>query len=173
MSSRQYPRTITALFRQCSEAIEVYQWLRKHGYHDGQINVLLSDRTQKEFHDAAHDDHLENKIVSVPGAEGHGAVGVIAGAALFAVAGAVLASLGFLAGEPYLAALAGGGVGAMVGGLVGGLIGYGFPDRSAREYDQALKEGGVAIGVTPRHDRDAVEVLNEFRRHHGEHIIAA
>jgi hypothetical protein len=160
------------LFRQTSEAVEVYRWLRQHGYSDGQINVLLSDHTQKEFHDAAHDDHVEDKLISPTGAEGHGAFGVIAGAVLFALLGAVIASLGFMASEPLLAALAGGGVGAMVGGLLGGLLGYGFPDGSAREYGQALKEGGVAIGVTPKHDRDAELVLDEFRRHHGEHIIA-
>src|SRR4051812_4451994 len=104
MSTRHHPRTITALFRRCSEAVEVYHWLRRHGYNDGQISVLLSDRTQKEFHDAAHDDHVENKVISADGAEAHGALGVLAGAGLFAVVGAGLAGLGFVAGDPQLAA---------------------------------------------------------------------
>src|SRR5689334_5805723 len=103
MSARHHTRSITALFRQCNEAVEVYQWLRQHGYRDGQISVLLSDRTQKQFHDAAHDDHVEDKVISATGAEAHGAMGVVAGAGLFAVLGAGLTSLGVVATDPQLA----------------------------------------------------------------------
>jgi uncharacterized membrane protein len=74
---------------------------------------------------------------------------------------------------PLAAAFAGGGAGAVAGGLIGGLVGYGIPESNAKAYEEALRNGGVAIGVIPRDSEDASIIKDEFERLHGENIISA
>jgi hypothetical protein len=72
---------------------------------------------------------------------------------------------------PVVAALMGGGAGAVAGGVIGGLIGLGIPESNARAYEKALKEGGIVIGVTPRNTKSASAIKDKFRDLHGESVL--
>lgn len=164
---------ITALFRSVDDAVSAYQWLRALGFEEGQISVLLSDCSRDAFEAGVRRHHLESNLTSSTQAEASGAAGIAVGAGLFALAGVALSGLGLVVAGPLVAALAGGGVGAMVGPLVAGLVGYGFPEESAHAYEQALKQGGVALGVTPRDAEQARLVTEQFQALRGEHLITA
>jgi uncharacterized membrane protein len=171
MAEARPGKRITALFRNVSDAVSAYEWLRGSGFQEGEISVMLSEKTRDAFHEGVRNNRIESNRDSAPQAEASGAVGVAAGAGLFALAGATLAGLGLVVAGPLVAALAGGAVGAMVGGLAGGLIGYGFPEESARAYERALKDGAVALDVLPRNEEEAGRVARQFQALRGEHIL--
>jgi hypothetical protein len=171
MAKTGITRQDTAVFPNVNDAVAAYRWLRARGYAESEISVLLSERSRDAFQAALGTPHVESDRDSAPKAEASGAAGVAVGAGLFALAGLSLSGLGVLAAGPLIAALAGGGVGAMVGGLVGGLVGFGFPEESAKAYERALQEGGVALGVLPRNEEDERLVVEQFRRLRGENIL--
>lgn len=170
-------RMLTAVFRNQTEAIEVYHWLRKHGYCLEEIHVLLSERTKQRFHDSEHDDNIELKERDLEGSGKRGLMGTAMGALVVSLCGGVtsllLSELGLLSVNPFPAALAGLGAGAMFGGLAGGLIGYGFPDVAGKEYEKFLRDGAIAIGVKPHNTLDRHLIKTEFEKLHGEKILVA
>jgi len=170
-------RMLTALFRNQTEAIEGYHWLRKHGYSLEEIHVLLSERTKQRFHDSEHDDNVELKENDLEGCGKRGLMGTAVGALVISLCGGatslLLSELGLLSVSPLPAVLAGLGAGAMFGGLAGGLIGYGFPDRAGKEYEKFVHDGAIAIGVKPHNSRDQQLIKTEFEKLHGEKILMA
>ena len=84
----------------------------------------------------------------------------------------LIPGIGWVAG-PIAAALAGGGAGAVTGGLIGGLIGFGIPESNARAYEEALRDGGIAIGVTPHNSTDASKIKEKFKELKGENVVTA
>ena len=73
---------------------------------------------------------------------------------------------------PIAAALAGAGGGGAAGTLIGALVGAGIPERRAKKCESDIKEGGVVLGVRPHNTEDARHFQDEWKRHHGERIIA-
>jgi hypothetical protein len=96
------------------------------------------------------------------------------GATLAAVAaiGTTLAipPLGLIVAGPVAAALAGGGAGAVTGGLIGALVGAGMTEPNARSYAEALRSGGVVIGVVPHNADEAEEIETTFRELNGSNV---
>ena len=70
----------------------------------------------------------------------------------------------------FRSALAGGGAGAVTGGLIGGLVGLGIPESNAKAYEEALRHGGVAVGVIPRSSDHASEIQRRFEELSGENV---
>ena len=68
------------------------------------------------------------------------------------------------------AALAGGGAGAVTGGLIGALVGMGIPESNSEAYQEALRSGGVVLGVVPHNDDDADAIKEDFQNLKGENI---
>lgn len=102
-----------------------------------------------------------------------GSIGTMVGATLAAIAAVgtslVIPGLNLIVAGPVLAALAGGGAGAVTGGLVGGLVGLGIPKQDAEVYNKALLEGGVVMGVrTEASDADDIQEL--MIAHAGEQV---
>jgi hypothetical protein len=58
----------------------------------------------------------------------------------------------------------------VTGGLIGALVGMGIPEPNARAYQEALREGGVIIGVVPKDDDDVARLKQYFEDMHGESI---
>jgi hypothetical protein len=104
-----------------------------------------------------------------------GAIGTAVGAAVAAVAAIgttlLLPGLGLVVAGPLAAALAGGGAGAVASGVIGGLVGLGLPESNARAYEQALREGGIILGVVPHESEDAFLIKGKFQDLGGENII--
>jgi predicted phage tail protein len=168
-------KMVVAVFRDRSHANHVYSWLRERGYTTDEINVLMSDQTRMAY---ADNEEAEELVTSgTHAAEGvatGGAIGTAVGAlAVIAAisAGVAIPGLGVLAAGPILAAFAGAGAGAVAGGLIGGLVGLGIPESNATAYEQALKDGGVVIGVTPHSEGDADHIRDCFEKHQGENVI--
>ena len=158
---------ITRSFKDRDSAERAYQTLSARGYSSQDIHVIMSDDTRKRhFTDDVAKTDLGNKALE--GAGVGGAVGGAVGATILAViaAGAALTvpGLGLVIAGPLAGALAGGATGAAAGGLLGLLVGAGIPEDRAKIHERDLKEGGIVIGVKPRHDDDARYFENEWSK---------
>lgn len=167
MSHLVQNRMVHALFHHYRDAARAYRWLQQHGHSKNDISLLMTDEIAPRFHAIVNDDKVEDKVVTPPGSYTSSVVGASVGAGLMATVGA---GLGFLAGGPLGAALAATIPGAMVGGLVGGLVGYGFPEDTAREYDDAIHDGGVVIGVTLENPAELEELELQLTRMGGTEV---
>jgi len=170
-------KMITAVFRDRYDAIEAFDWLRVQGYTQDQISVLMSDQTRLTYKNDADAGKIERGSKMAEGAATGGAIGTAVGAGLAALAAIgtslVLPGIGLIVAGPLAAAFAGGGAGAVAGGLIGGLVGYGIPESNAKAYEEALRAGGVAIGVIPRNSEEASSIKKHFEQLRGENIISA
>jgi hypothetical protein len=168
-------KMVTGVFRDRVNSQNVYEWLRNRGYTAQEINVMMSESTRSSY--AAEDEREERIRSGSAAAEGVGVGGAI-GTAVGATLGAVLAigtslaipGLGLVVAGPLAAAFAGGGAGAVAGGIIGGLVGLGIPEPNARAYQEALREGGVVIGVVPHNSEEVNTIEQYFEDHHGENI---
>jgi hypothetical protein len=173
MAERDKQRLVTAVFRDRTQANRVYSWLRDRGYSSDEINVLMSDRTRAAYHD--DDEMVSSSSHAAEGMATGGAIGTAVGATLAAIAAigtsVLVPGLNLIVAGPLLAAFAGAGAGAVAGGVIGGLIGLGIPESNARAYEQALRDGGVVIGVHPHNNDDSSKIREEFEKHHGENVV--
>ena len=160
---------VSALFPNFRDAALAYRWLQTEGYSKNDISLLMSDETAPRFHAIVNDDRVEDKVVTPAGSNATGAIGASIGAG---VAATLAAGIGLLAGGPLGAAIAASIPGAMVGGLVGGLVGYGFPEDTAHQYDAAIKEGGVVIGVNLDSPEMQEYVQNHFMSFNGRNVVS-
>jgi hypothetical protein len=169
------PKMVTAVFRARTNAQAAYDLLRNHGFPDKDINVLMSDKTRAEY--LAARTNAEGKVepgtMAVEGLGVGGAIGTAVGAGVAAVAAigtlVLVPGIGWVAG-PLAAAFAGGGAGAVAGGVVGALVGLGIPEDNAEAYHEALREGGVVLGVVPRSADEAEKLEQEFKDLQGEDV---
>jgi len=167
---------LTAVFRDRYRANEALDWLRNRGYTNNDISILMSNQTQQLIREDSDNASLHEKGSKVStGIASGGAIGTVVGASLAAIAAIgtslVLPGIGLVVAGPLAAAFAGGGAGAITGGLIGGLVGYGIPESNAKAYEEALQNGGVAIGVVPRNNDEASVIEDQFENLHGENII--
>ena len=176
-----HQKMVTAVFRDRYDSERAFDYLRAKGYADSEINVLMSDKTRMTFYpDSTQKTKETRHKAGNQAAEGMGiggAVGTAVGAALGAVIaiGTTLAvpltgGASLIVAGPIVAALAGGGAGAVTGGIIGGLVGAGMTEQNARAYDEALRNGGVALGVIPHNDDDADDIKTRFEEYNGENV---
>jgi hypothetical protein len=167
---------LTAVFRDRVNAQNAYQSLIGRGYTSNEINVLMSDATRSSY--LAEGERGEGKITAgthaTEGMGVGGAIGTAVGATIAAVAAIgtslLIPGLGIVVAGPIAAALAGGGAGAVAGGAIGALVGLGIPESNAKAYHEALRDGGVVIGVVPRSGEDADRIKKDFQEFNGENI---
>jgi hypothetical protein len=167
-------KMVTAVFRDPVNAQRAHDSLRKRGYSDSEINVLMSDKTRSTYFSGAEPGTIKAGTMATEGLGVGGAIGTAVGATIAAIVAAVgtnlaLPGIGLVIAGPLAAAFAGGGAGAVAGGLIGALVGLGIPEENANAYHEALREGGVVIGVTP-HGSDAGAIAKEFRELHGDNV---
>ena len=169
-------KMVTAVFRDPVNAQRAHDALRKRGYADTEINVLMSDKTRSTYFSGEEPGSIKPGTMATEGMGVGGAIGTAVGAtlaALLTTAGVI--AIPFTGGTslvlagPLFAALAGGGAGAVAGGVLGALVGAGIPEENAKAYHEALREGGVVIGVVPHND-DAKAIEKEFRELKGDDV---
>ena len=169
-------KMVTAVFRNRVDAQNACEALADHGYASSEINVLMSDATRSAYYPPERRGaSAAAGNLGMEGAGVGGAIGTAVGATLAAVAatvgaGIAIPGLGLFIAGPVVAALAGGGAGAVAGGLIGGLIGLGIPEPDATAYLDALRNGGVVVGVVPHNADDADRIKQDFIDHHGENV---
>jgi len=172
-------KIVSAVFRDRLDAERAFDYLHAKGYTDNEINVLMSDRTRSTYYPAGTKE--ENKLsagtMATEGMGVGGAIGTAVGATIAALLaiGTTLAipltgGASLLVAGPLAAALAGGGAGAVTGGLIGALVGAGITEQNAQAYDEALRNGGVVLGVTPRTDEHADDIEAKFKEYNGENV---
>jgi len=165
MATKQ--KMLTGVFRDRSTASETYTWLLQRGYRADELNVLMTERTRATFGSKHEEGRIKAGTKTVEGMATGGVVGtaVGAGAAALAAIGTsiVVPGLGWVVAGPLFGALAGGSAGAVAGGAIGALIGLGISESNATAYEEALRNGGVVIGVVPRNSDDA-DAIEKIRR---------
>ena len=170
-------KMLTAVFRDRLAADRAYEWLQDMGYASSEINVLMSDRTRTFYAKQEEEGRIKSSSLASAGAATGGAIGTAVGATLGAIAaiGTSIAvpGLGLVVAGPLLAAFAGGGAGAVTGGLIGGLVGLGISEPNAKAYEEALRNGGVVIGVVPRTSDDGKAIQKYFEEHNADNIVYA
>jgi hypothetical protein len=158
-------RMITGSFRDQEAADRAYSALRKKGYTDQEIHVMMSDDTRKRL--AGKDVKIEHGSKAAEGAGVGGALGGAIGATIVGIAAAsstvVIPGIGLALAGPLAGALAGGAAGAAAGGLVGTLVGMGIPEEQAKVYEKDIKHGSIVLGVKPKRPEDADYFENEWR----------
>ena len=170
-------KMLTGVFRDRAEANHVYSWLLSRGYRPDEINVLMTERTRAAFTSDQEEGQIKAGTKVVEGMATGGAVGTLVGAGAAAIAAIgtaiIVPGLGWVVAGPIFAALAGGGAGAVAGGALGALVGLGISESNASAYEEALRNGGVVIGVVPRtaNDRDAIE--KKFDEEHADNVVFA
>jgi len=172
MANTNKKKMVTAVFRDRVNAQAAYDWLINRGYSSSEVNVLMSDTTRSTYFPGESGDRLEAKTHATEGMGIGGAIGTAVGATLAAVmaigTSILVPGLGLAIAGPVAAALAGGGAGAVTGGLIGALVGMGIPESNAKAYEEALRDGGVVLGVAPHTDEDADQIQKHFESLHGE-----
>jgi hypothetical protein len=167
-------KMVTAVFRDPVNAQRAHDALRRRGYTDTEINVLMSDKTRSTYFSGEEPGSIKAGTMATEGMGVGGAIGTALGAAVAAIAAIgsnlFLPGLGLVVAGPLAAAFAGGGAGAVAGGLIGALVGAGIPEENAKAYHEALREGGVVIGVVPHNKDDANAVEKEFRELKGDDV---
>lgn len=165
-------RTISALFRNRTDAENAFQALLDLGYSRDDISVLMSEESRRTYYGTTADTELGTKA-----AEGTGvgaAVGGTVGAVLAAIAAVgtsiALPGLGLIVAGPLAAALVGAGAGGITGGLIGALVGSGIPEERAREYETGIRSGGIVLSVRARgaSSADEDEIERVFTSNNGE-----
>src|SRR6516162_8814343 len=131
-------KMVTAVFRDPVNAQRAHDALRRRGYTDTEINVLMSDKTRSTYFSGEEPGTIKAGTKAAEGMGVGGAIGTAVGATIAAVAfigsNIFVPGLGFVVAGPLAAALAGGGAGAVAGGLVGALIGAGITEENANAY---------------------------------------
>lgn len=165
-------RLVTGLFRDRDSAERAYSSLSERGYSKDDVTLMMSDDTRRT-HFADTGTELGSKAAEGAGV-GAGIGGTI-GAVLAGIAAVgttlVLPGIGLVVAGPIAAALAGAGAGGLAGGLVGALVGAGIPEERVVHYEEAIKGGGILMGVTPRSAEDAALIERSWTDSAGEHII--
>ena len=161
---------VTKTFHDRESAERAYQDVQARGYSKDDIHVIMTDETRDRMypdkeHAHHHHDRGDHALkgagvgAGVGGAIGAVALGVIAAASSVAVPG-----LGLVIAGPLAGAAAGAAAGATAGGITGALVGAGLPEDRARVHEKEVKEGGVVIGVRPKHVEDARYFESEWQR---------
>jgi hypothetical protein len=170
-------KMLTAIFRDRREASRVYNWLLDHGYRPDEVNVLMSEQTRVAYRSDREEGPIKAGSKAAEGAAVGGAVGTAVGAAAAAIAAigtsVVVPGLGWVVAGPIFGALAGGSVGAVGGGTIGALIGLGISESNAAAYEEALRNGGVVIGVVPHNKEDAEAIEKKFEDQHADNLVYA
>ena len=153
--------TTTGLYKSSIDALHAIQLLEEAGVAAADISLVASS---EDLADTVSDEpHSKAPGGFAIGAAGGGTLGAIVagiGAAGSLATGG--ASLGLLLAGPIATALMGAGAGAAAGSVIGGMIGAAIPETDLKFYENAIKEGGVLIGVkTDDESRDRVKATLE------------
>ena len=163
---------ITGTFSDQDAAERAYTDLRKKGYTEKDVHVLMSEDTRKHLR-GADQLKLEHGNKALEGAGAGGAIGGVVGATILGIMAAAsnvaIPGIGLVVAGPLAGALIGGGAGAAAGGLAGTFVGMGIPEDRAKEFEQDVKKGSIVMGVNPRNEEDARYFENEWRNT-GEHV---
>lgn len=173
-SSSSERRMVTGLFADGDAAERAYAACVERGYEIGEVNVLMSEDTRRQF--LTDDSPLSTELARKKAEGGElggptgGRVGILV--TVFAAVGAALAvpALGFVVAGPIAVALAGAGAAGLAAGFIGMLGDWGIPEERVRGYEAGIGNGGILMMVEPRSDEDARAIEGEWQTIGGRDI---
>ena len=147
-------RFVTALFRSPDAAERAYRAAVALGYEDKDINLVVSDETRDRLLvDAKHPNLQSNAAESAgkpaKGADLGGPTGGTFGtiAPVIAAVGTAVLVPGLVFAGPIAIALTAAGAVGVAGGLIGALKDWGVPQDRVRDYETAVRDGSILLGV--------------------------
>jgi hypothetical protein len=170
--AQQDSRLMTGVFRDRASAERAYGSLTTRGYTKDDVNLLMSKDARDRYFPR---DEVAKTELGSKAAEGAG-LGAVTGGGLGAVLAGLAASGIAVPGLPIIAmgtvaaALTGAATGGGIGAIIGALVGSGIPEERARHYDEAVRNGGIVMGVTPRTREDAEYLEREWKACGGEQL---
>jgi hypothetical protein len=171
---------VTGLFTSKESAEHAYRSATRLGYENSDIDVLMSEETRNRYFSAGHDTKTDlssnatkdaagdGKFANDLGGPAGGTIGTIAPALAGVGTLLLVPVLGVLAAGPIAVALSAAGAVGLAGALMGALTKWGIPERRIEEYEQGIREGGILLGVKPRSDEDASNLVREWQASGGE-----
>lgn len=173
-------RMVTGLFTNKESAERGYASATRLGYENTDIDVLMSEETRNRYFSSGHYTKTELSSNATKDAakngisadELGGPVGGTIGTIAPALAGVgtllLVPVLGVLAAGPIAVALTAAGAVGLAGALIGALTKWGIPSQRIEEYEQGICAGGILMGVKPRSDEDASNLVREWRASGGD-----
>jgi hypothetical protein len=167
-------RYVTALFGSPDAAERAYRAAVALGYEDADINLVISDATRDRLvSDTRHPNLSSNaadkaekpdKGADLGGPTG-GTLGTIA--PVVAAVGTAVLIPGLVFAGPIAIALTAAGAVGVAGGLIGALKDWGIPQERVREYESAVRDRSILIGVKARSAEDAQRLEREWQAEGG------
>ncbi len=163
-------RFVTALFRSPDAAERAYRAALALGYEDADVNVVVSDATRDTLlSDSRHPNLSSNAAESADkpakGADLGGPTGGTLGtiAPIIAAVGTAVLVPGLVFAGPIAIALTAAGAVGVAGGLIGALKDWGIPQERVRDYESAVRDGAILLGVKARSDEDSQKLEQQWR----------
>jgi hypothetical protein len=173
---------ITGLFRDRSSAERAYRAATALGYKESDINVVLSEAARQRHFGTETETPLSSKAkesteeavraADAIGGPTGGTIGTIAPAVVALGTLLLIPGLGIMAAGPIAVALTAAGAVGVATGLIGLLTDWGIPKASLKDYEAAIRDGGILIGLKTRSNEDEARLTQEWRTCGGELIQA-
>lgn len=156
---------VTGIFSDTEAAERAVHELIQHDFSPNSISIVVSDQEGEHEETVEHDSGVAEG--AAVGATVGGILGIL-GATLVATGLVTAPGLSIFATGPILAALRGAVMGVGAGGAVGALAGLGFWEDEAHIHVEALKEGGIVVGVPAEHEQadEARKILTQAGAEH-------
>jgi len=172
-------RMVTGLFTTKESAERGYRSATRLGYENSDIDVLMSEETRNRYFSPGHDtktdlssnatkDSDDGKSADKLGGPAGGTIGTLAPALAGVGALLLVPVLGVFAAGPIAVSLTAAGAVGLAGALIGALTKWGIPERRVEEYEQGIRAGGILMGVKPRSDEDANNLVREWQASGGK-----
>jgi hypothetical protein len=172
--SKARPMTVTGVFRNTQQVERAYETAVARGYVIGDVNVVMSEETRHRLYAEPSPVTSEIGKKSAEGAELGGPTGGRVGIAISIVAAVgaalVLPGLGLVAAGPIAVALAGAGAAGLAAALISALADWGLPEERLREYERAIGDGGILMGVRTRSLDDAQQIAMAWKEIGGQQV---
>jgi hypothetical protein len=173
-------KMVTGLFTTKESAERGYRSATQLAYENSEIDVLMSEGTRTRYFSPGHDTKTDlssnatkdaaedgKSAVDLGGPAG-GTMGMIAPALAGVRTLLLVPVLGVFAAGPIAIALTAAGAVGLAGALIGALTKWGIPERRIEEYEQGIRAGGIMMGVKPRSEKDASNLVREWQASGGE-----
>jgi hypothetical protein len=170
------PRMVTGLFGDSESVERAYQVVAERGYGTDDVNVVMSDDTRKRYFSDERPVKTELGRKAAEGGElggpTGGRIGIIIPILAAVGAAVALPGLGIVAAGPIAVALTGAGAAGLAAGLIGALGDWGIPVERLRQYEAAIHDGGILMGVKARSDEDARHIEQSWKALGGRHVYS-
>jgi hypothetical protein len=173
-------RMVTGLFTNKESAERAYRSATRLGYEDSDIDVVMSEETRNRYFSLGHDTKADlgshatkdtaehGKSADDLGGPVGGTIGTIAPALAGVGTLLLVPVLGVVAAGPIAVAMTAAGAVGLAGALIGALTKWGIPQQRVEEYEQGIRAGGILMGVKPRSNTDASDLVREWQASGGE-----